>query len=108
VGGGGCMWELCGMCGVCEGCGMCGVCGVCGGVGVCGDVGGVGVWGHSLRSTFHRLHLLRLWTPTILYVNSAPRNYITVQELGSVSGETSKLFPHVGFATGDFFPLSHS
>jgi hypothetical protein len=29
-------------------------------------VGGVGVWGHSLRSTFHRLHLLRLWTPTIL------------------------------------------
>jgi hypothetical protein len=25
----------------------------------------VGVWGHSLRSTFHRLHLLRLWTPTI-------------------------------------------
>jgi hypothetical protein len=29
------------------------------------------VWGcggpaHSLRSTFHRLHLLRLWTPTIL------------------------------------------
>jgi hypothetical protein len=29
-----------------------------------------GVWGcggpaHSLRSTFHRLHLLRLWTPTI-------------------------------------------
>jgi hypothetical protein len=28
-------------------------------------VGGVGVWGHSLRSTFHRLHLLRLWTPTI-------------------------------------------
>jgi hypothetical protein len=30
-------------------------------------VGVVGVWGHSLRSTFHRLHLLRLWTPTILY-----------------------------------------
>jgi hypothetical protein len=30
-------------------------------------VGCVGVWGHSLRSTFHRLHLLRLWTPTILY-----------------------------------------
>jgi hypothetical protein len=23
-------------------------------------VGGVGVWGHSLRSTFHRLRLLRL------------------------------------------------
>jgi hypothetical protein len=55
----------------------------CGGVGCVGDVGGVGcvgawgvwgrggvgvvgVWGHSLRSTFHRLHLLRLWTPTIL------------------------------------------
>jgi hypothetical protein len=38
------------------------------GVGVwgCGGAGGVGVWGHSLRSTFHRLHLLRLWTPTIL------------------------------------------
>jgi hypothetical protein len=33
-----------------------------------GCVGGVGVWGHSLRSTFHRLHLLRLWTPTILIV----------------------------------------
>jgi hypothetical protein len=31
-----------------------------------GCVGSVGVWGHSLRSTFHRLHLLRLWTPTIL------------------------------------------
>jgi transaldolase len=29
-------------------------------------VWGVVVWGHSLRSTFHRLHLLRLWTPTIL------------------------------------------
>jgi hypothetical protein len=28
-------------------------------------VWGVVVWGHSLRSTFHRLHLLRLWTPTI-------------------------------------------
>jgi hypothetical protein len=39
---------------------VCGVCGVWG-------VGGVGVWGHSLRSTFHRLHLLRLWTPTIFY-----------------------------------------
>jgi hypothetical protein len=36
-------------------------------VGVVG-VGGVGVWGHSLRSTFHRLHLLRLWTPTIYYI----------------------------------------
>jgi hypothetical protein len=24
------------------------------------------VWGHSLRSTFHRLHLLRLWTPMIV------------------------------------------
>jgi hypothetical protein len=35
-------------------------------VGCVGGVGGVGVWGHSLRSTFHRLHLLRLWTPTIL------------------------------------------
>jgi hypothetical protein len=35
-------------------------------VGSVGGVGGVGVWGHSLRSTFHRLHLLRLWTPTIL------------------------------------------
>jgi hypothetical protein len=35
---------------------------VCGGRGA---VGGVGVWGHSLSSTFHRLHLLRLWTPTI-------------------------------------------
>jgi phospholipid-transporting ATPase len=33
---------------------------------VCGGVGGVGGWGHSLRSTFHRLRLLRLWTPTIL------------------------------------------
>jgi hypothetical protein len=47
-----------------------------GGVGVwgcggCGGVGGVGVWGHSLRSTFPRLHLLRLWTPTI-YTHSAP------------------------------------
>jgi uncharacterized protein (DUF2062 family) len=31
-----------------------------------GCVGGVGVWGHSLRSTFHRLHFLRLWTPMIL------------------------------------------
>jgi hypothetical protein len=38
----------------------------CWGFGGCGGVGGVGVWGHSLRSTFHRLHLLRLWTPTIL------------------------------------------
>jgi hypothetical protein len=36
-------------------------------VGGVGGVGGVGVWGHSLRSTFHRLHLLRLWTPTILF-----------------------------------------
>jgi hypothetical protein len=51
---------------------VCGVCVVvCWGVwgcGVCegrGAVGGVGVWGHSLRSTFPRLHLLRLWTPTI-------------------------------------------
>jgi hypothetical protein len=40
-----------------------------------GGVGGVGVWGvvvwgHSLRSTFHRLHLLRLWTPTILLKNN--------------------------------------
>jgi hypothetical protein len=35
-----------------------------------GAVGGVGVWGHSLRSTFHRLHLLRLWTPTILVFNT--------------------------------------
>jgi hypothetical protein len=36
-------------------------------VGVCGGGGAGGcVWGHSLRSTFHRLHLLRLWTPTIL------------------------------------------
>jgi hypothetical protein len=54
-------------------CGVCGVGGV-GGVGVCGvcgvwGVGGVGVWAHSLRSTFHRLHLLRLWTPTILFIN---------------------------------------
>jgi hypothetical protein len=38
----------------------------CGGVGGVGGVGCVGVWGHSLRSTFPRLHLLRLWTPTIL------------------------------------------
>jgi hypothetical protein len=42
-----------------------------------GGGGGSGVWlgvltgreeggsSHSLRSTFHRLHLLRLWTPTI-------------------------------------------
>jgi hypothetical protein len=37
-------------------------------VGGVGGVGGVGVWGHSLRSTFHRLHLLRLWTPTILLI----------------------------------------
>jgi hypothetical protein len=70
------------------------VCGVCGGGGVvvwgmwcvwcvwgvwgvwgCGGVGGVGGVGvkrtvpaHSLRSTFHRLHLLRLWTPTILFI----------------------------------------
>jgi hypothetical protein len=38
-------------------------------VGCVGCVGGVEVWalwGHSLRSTFPRLHLLRLWTPTIL------------------------------------------
>jgi hypothetical protein len=48
---------------VCRVCGMCRVCGVCGGR---GGVGVVGVWGHSLRSTFHRLHLLRIWTPTIL------------------------------------------
>jgi hypothetical protein len=40
--------------------------------GVWGVRGVWGVWGvtnspaHSLRSTFHRLHLLRLWTPTIL------------------------------------------
>jgi hypothetical protein len=46
-----------------------------------GCVGGVGVWGHSLRSTFHRLHLLRLWTPMILNYaaneilpNNKPRN----------------------------------
>jgi protein tyrosine phosphatase len=38
------------------------------GCGVCGGVGVVGVWGHSLRSTFPRLHLLRLWTPTILII----------------------------------------
>jgi hypothetical protein len=38
--------------------------GCVGGVGVWG-VWGVVVWGHSLRSTFPRLHLLRLWTPTI-------------------------------------------
>jgi hypothetical protein len=38
-----------------------------GGVGGVWGVWGVWeVWGHSLRSTFHRLHLLRLWTPTIL------------------------------------------
>jgi hypothetical protein len=66
---------VCGVCGVCGVFGVCGVCGgvavgcvgVCGGRGVCGGVGVVGVWGHSLRSTFHRLHLLRLWTPTILH-----------------------------------------
>jgi hypothetical protein len=53
----------------------CGVCGVCGCVGVwgCGGCGvwavwAVGGWGVTpLRSTFHRLHLLRLWTPTILF-----------------------------------------
>jgi hypothetical protein len=45
---------------------VCMLCGVCGGR---GGVGVVGVWGHSLRSTFHRLHLLRLWTPTIFYLN---------------------------------------
>jgi hypothetical protein len=33
---------------------------------MCGEVWGWAVWGHSLRSTFPRLHLLRLWTPTIL------------------------------------------
>jgi hypothetical protein len=49
--------------------------GCVGGVGVWGGVGGVGVWGvvvwgHSLRSTFHRLHLLRLWTPTIYYYST--------------------------------------
>jgi hypothetical protein len=32
----------------------------------CGGVGCVG--GSGVRSTFHRLHLLRLWTPTILNV----------------------------------------
>jgi hypothetical protein len=50
------------VCGVCGGRGVCRVCGVCEGR---GGVAVVGVWGHSLRSTFHRLHLLRLWTPTI-------------------------------------------
>jgi hypothetical protein len=40
------------------------------GCGGCGGVGGVRVWGHSLRSTFHRLHLLRLWTPTILKLST--------------------------------------
>jgi hypothetical protein len=54
------------------GVGVSGVWGVWGVWGVCG----VGVWGcggpaHSLRSTFHRLHLLRLWTPTIFYLLSA-------------------------------------
>jgi 3'-phosphoadenosine 5'-phosphosulfate synthase len=53
----------------CVGCvGVCGVFGVCGVCGGRGGVGVVGVWGHSLRSTFHRLHLLRLWTPTIYYL----------------------------------------
>jgi hypothetical protein len=28
--------------------------------------------GHSLRSTFHRLHLLRLWTPPILVLITSP------------------------------------
>jgi hypothetical protein len=66
VGGLGCVWG-----------GVGGVGGVGGGVGCVGYVGCVwGVWGvwvcggcggpaHFLRSTFHRLHLLRLWTPTI-------------------------------------------
>jgi hypothetical protein len=72
---------VCGVCRMCGGCEGCGGCGGVGGVGVCGGVwrvwgvegvGGVGVWArrcgvpaNSLRSTFHRLHLLRLWTPTI-------------------------------------------
>jgi hypothetical protein len=59
-----CVW-----CVGCVGCvGVCWVCGGCGGVGVWG-VWGVVVWGHSLRSTFHRLHLLRLWTPTIFILD---------------------------------------
>jgi hypothetical protein len=60
------VWGVCGLCG-----GVVGVVGVVGvgcvrGVRGVGGVGGVRVWGHSLRSAFHRLHLLRLWTPTIL------------------------------------------
>jgi hypothetical protein len=41
-----------------------------------GGVGGVGVWGHSLRSTFHRLHLLRLWTPMILLLFISTVHYV--------------------------------
>jgi hypothetical protein len=52
----------CGGCGGCRVCRVCGVCGVCVGVWGCWGCGGPA---HSLRSTFHRLHLLRLWTPTI-------------------------------------------
>jgi hypothetical protein len=66
------VWVVWGMCEGCGVCGVCRVCGVCGVCGVCWGVGGVGVKrtvpAHSLRSTFHRLHLLRLWTPTILFL----------------------------------------
>jgi hypothetical protein len=69
----GCVGGVCGG-GMCEGCVrgvVCVGCVGCVGCVVCGDVGGVGVKrtvpAHSLRSTFHRLHLLRLWTPTIFY-----------------------------------------
>jgi hypothetical protein len=52
---------------VCEGVGGVGGVGCVGCVGcVCGVCGGCGV-----RSTFNRLHLLRLWTPTIFI---APTN----------------------------------
>jgi hypothetical protein len=49
--------------------GVVGVAG-CGGVGGVGGVGVWAVWGHSLLSTFHRLHLLLPLTPTFLYYYS--------------------------------------
>jgi hypothetical protein len=54
-------------------------------------VGGVGVWGHSLRSTFHRLHLLRLWTPTIYFIEIESMHFYRYKAIMKpLSEKTSK------------------
>jgi hypothetical protein len=66
---------------------VCGMWGVWGVWGVWVVRGVWGVWGvtnspaHSLRSTLHRLHLLRLWTPTIFSFSSITGTHLQFLQL---------------------------